>query len=115
MPLLKDGTIVPAQVELRPEEMANTIRAKALAFPWKCSLGHVLGVIIRESVHGKTVPRLMLFRGALDPDEPAKNAIPFAKIDSGDAVCGICGEHKSWFPSGEWLVVLDKLRKEARK
>ena len=107
MPVLNDGTIIPSQIPGIPGQMSPIIPAKALAGIWTCSMGHIMGVVIREKHHhDHTVPRLMLFRGALEPDEPANHAVPFCKLDAGEVVCGICGEKKSWHPGDDFIEIL---------
>ena len=104
MPILKDGTIVPEIINMPKEAMPDTILARALANSFKCENGHILGVIVREKVHhDHTVPRLTLFRGALDPSEPANHAIPFAKIDGGEILCGLCGSRRFWHPGQDYI------------
>ena len=104
MPQLNDGTIIPETVNAKPGEMPDYVKARALAGRWVCANGHIMGVVMREKVHHEhTVPRLMLFRGALMPDEPANNAIPFAKIDGGEVVCGLCGERRTWHPGDDYI------------
>ena len=104
MPQLNDGTIIPATVDAKPGEMPDYVQARALANAFKCEQGHILGVVIREKVHHEhTIPRLMLFRGALMPDEPANNAIPFAKIDGGEIVCGLCGARRVWHVGEDYI------------
>jgi hypothetical protein len=107
MPILKDGSIVPSQVPIVTGQTPDTITARALANPWKCTQGHIMGVIERvKTDHKSTRPRLVLFRGALEPEEPANHAVPFAKVDSAEVVCGICGEIRTWFPGDEFIEIL---------
>jgi len=101
--MLKDGTIVPEQLPANPGQMPEYVQARALSNAWHCQQGHILGVVIREKVHEHTLPRLMLFRGALEPNEPANHAVPFAKMDGGEVVCGICGERKVWHPGDDFI------------
>jgi hypothetical protein len=107
MPQLNDGSIVPNQVNAPVSQMPDGVQAKALAFAWRCENGHILGVVFREKTgHAGTIPRLMLFRGALEPEEPANHAVPFAKVDSAEVVCGICGERKTWAPGDDFVEML---------
>jgi len=109
MPLLNDGTILPEQMHMPINQMPDSVAAAALANSWRCSNGHILGVVIREKYHhDRTRPRLMLFRGALQPTDQANSAIPFAKMEAGEVVCGLCGEVKRWRPGDDFIEGLRK-------
>jgi hypothetical protein len=95
-----------------PPTPLSGIPANAIEGAWRCSNNHILGAVIREKVnHSKTVTRLVIFRGALHPEQPANQAIPFAKIDGGEVVCGFCGEIRVWRPGDSYIQSLLDRRK----
>lgn len=78
---------------------------------WKCSGGHVLGVVRRVAVsaNGSTTyhaTRLMLFRDAIDLDAGAMLAVDVIAIIEGttlDVRCSVCGAMRSWWMGADAL------------
>jgi len=69
---------------------------------WKCSRGHVLGVVQRVKVNDFHVTRLMLFRHAINLEANGKmedvDVIAIVEGTTLDAACDVdqCGAKRTW-------------------
>ena len=75
---------------------------------WCCSLAHLLGMVIRDK--GEHYTRLLLTRRAFLSEETVPSNAFFAKVDSAEVVCSICGEKKVWRLGDDYIRRLRRKR-----
>lgn len=79
---------------------------------WQCKCGATLG---RVSWNGSGVPRLMVYRHAVDMalEKPADVEVLGALMGKMPVECDACGQVKVWWPSAQVLLsLLDELNVE---
>lgn len=79
---------------------------------WLCKCGAILGLV---SWNGSGVPRLMLYRHAVDmqAERPAEVEVMGALMGKLPVECDACGAVKVWWPSAQVLLaLLDELNVE---
>lgn len=68
---------------------------------WKCSNGHKLGVVARNS---SRIRQLWVYRQAIDENAEAPAEVDVLGIAEGtlfDVRCSICGSSRTWVPGDE--------------
>ena len=83
---------------------------------WKCSNGHVLGLVRRN---GSKVRQLLLYRLALDMGPEAEQVeVDVVAVVEGyvaDVRCSVCGAVRTWLPGQESMERLLKHFKQAER
>lgn len=76
---------------------------------WLCKKkdGHALGIVLRVRSHGVLLDRLLLFREAVDFDEPSESKLVhlpadvktmgFAEGTYHDIPCSVCEAERTWY------------------
>jgi len=79
------------------------IIAANLPNKWTCENGHIIGMAIRDKRQGRIFTRLLLFIGALLPENIVPEGAGRCIMDAGEVVCGVCGAKRSWY-AGDYLM-----------
>jgi len=77
---------------------------KAKCLPWRCSNGHILGIVSRDGNHVRT---LEVFRQAQQDCHEDHDADVGIKVKGSaviiDVTCSICGSVRPWEPGQEFI------------